>query len=1012
MITRTVSSSDRGKEQLALQGCERNAMPSALRTDFDVFSFLHDALSADWRWAMLKPYLTRDSEFVVQLAASLRDLEAAGLPIVRPLPGVAESLATQACEVALRVLTLEMHVTFMEGGRTQSGTSESRFNQYFQSLCRQNVWRAVAARYPELDRLLADTVRRYMRHVDEIVRRLTSDLPELQRHGLIPESITLVDIEPHLGDLHDGNRAVGVVRFSDGEAVIYKPRSLDVDVLWTELVGELNCRGLTCPLRTANTLSRDSYGWAELIDGRPCNGQRELADYYRRIGYLVALLHITGGSDFHHENLIAVGDQPILVDLETVFQPLRNISRSSSQFIYGLDSRTVLSSGLLPQPIVSAKGVTDVSGLGGDGTGYSSDKYVIYRHLGTDKMYVDRTHVPIPRRDNQPFVEERNASMAYHAHRDDIEQGFLEAYDILMEDRAAFRDILCSAESTVDPYVRCVLRATKYYAQLRTESYHPDVLQDAADRRSLLRHVWKGSKEAEWVGRVASYEHEALSERDIPKFTARFSSTKLETASGDSISDVLAESAFGAALRRLEDLGPKDRLLQHWALSASLTSATQRDGTWRRSIDSFALPTTDADTRKAVEQIGDRLLQLSVVDDAGRRGWLSQNPVATGVMVPGAAGLGLYAGSAGIGLFLGYAAHAFGTDRFEKAARDVVSTVYDWLTEAGVTEIASVDGGFGLSGGITYLLAHMAALWQDERAVDEATRLAIRASETLRDDCLFDVVSGTAGTLLTFISLHKVSPTAALRKAIADAAEHLICSATKVASGLAWETPDRATQPLTGFSHGASGIGYALVQAGVLLNDSTVCEAGIAALEYERGCYSAEHQNWPDFRDDSDVLHGASTDEPEMGMRTWCHGAPGIGLARLKVAEVLGDDTPEWVRDDLGAAVATTGSSGAGGGLCLCHGALGNLEFLIEAAEYLDSEDSRRALNRYHREVARFCDLEGLRCTSVNAINSPGLMTGLAGVGYALLRQRFGVRIPSVLVLQPPTSEGIDEHDS
>ena len=35
-------------------------------------------------------------------------------------------------------------------------------------------------------------------------------------------------------------------------------------------------------------------------------------------------------------------------------------------------------------------------------------------------------------------------------------------------------------------------------------------------------------------------------------------------------------------------------------------------------------------------------------------------------------------------------------------------------------------------------------------------------------------------------------------------------------------------------------------------------------------------------------------------------------------------------------------------------------------------------------------------------VESPGLMTGLAGIGYGLLRLAEPTRMPSVLVLEPP----------
>ena len=62
----------------------------------------------------------------------------------------------------------------------------------------------------------------------------------------------------------------------------------------------------------------------------------------------------------------------------------------------------------------------------------------------------------------------------------------------------------------------------------------------------------------------------------------------------------------------------------------------------------------------------------------------------------------------------------------------------------------------------------------------------------------------------------------------------------------------------------------------------------------------------------------------------WCHGAPGIGLARLRSLPVLDDAA---TRAELRAAIATTLAHGFTGSHCLCHGGFGNLELLVRAHE-------------------------------------------------------------------------------
>jgi lantibiotic modifying enzyme len=49
-------------------------------------------------------------------------------------------------------------------------------------------------------------------------------------------------------------------------------------------------------------------------------------------------------------------------------------------------------------------------------------------------------------------------------------------------------------------------------------------------------------------------------------------------------------------------------------------------------------------------------------------------------------------------------------------------------------------------------------------------------------------------------------------------------------------------------------------------------------------------------------------------------------------------------------------------------------------------------------------DRFGPRCATPDSVSSPGLLTGLAGIGYELLRLGFGARVPSVLLLQSPAS--------
>jgi lantibiotic modifying enzyme len=127
-------------------------------------------------------------------------------------------------------------------------------------------------------------------------------------------------------------------------------------------------------------------------------------------------------------------------------------------------------------------------------------------------------------------------------------------------------------------------------------------------------------------------------------------------------------------------------------------------------------------------------------------------------------------------------------------------------------------------------------------------------------------------------------------------------------------------------------------------------------------------------------------------MFAWCHGAPGIGLARADALAALGGgDEYAPLREDLALALATTHASGFGQGHSLCHGDLGNAELLLAAG--MPTEP-----------VAAQVLATPPRCGTPAEVETPSLMIGLAGIGYGLLRLASPETVPSVLLAQGPVA--------
>lgn len=248
-----------------------------------------------------------------------------------------------------RTAILELQVARLEG-QLAGDTPEARFASFVEGLRDLGQALDLLALYPLLARDVVEAVACWEEATAELAGHLAADLPDLARAlGRDPAELGPVDrLDFGLGDRHRRGRAVIRVGFAGGPQAIYKPRSLALDARFQELVAWLNGQGQEPALRTAWVLDRGFHGWMENVAPAPCADRAELARFFRRQGALLALLHALDATDFHHENLIASGEQPVPVDLETLCHPLLSEADQPDSFVPVAE--TVLRIGLLPRP--------------------------------------------------------------------------------------------------------------------------------------------------------------------------------------------------------------------------------------------------------------------------------------------------------------------------------------------------------------------------------------------------------------------------------------------------------------------------------------------------------------------------------------------------------------------------------------------------------------------------------------------------------------------------------------
>jgi type 2 lantibiotic biosynthesis protein LanM len=189
----------------------------------------------------------------------------------------------------------------------------------------------------------------------EMLARLRLDTETVSQWSSHRAFARLTSIETGLSDPHDGIKSPAILTFDSGLRVVYKPRRMEIEQWYSELLGWLNDSGAPLFFRNTAVLACNGYGWMEFVPHAPCASQEELGEYYRRAGALLCVLHLLRATDCHFQNLIAYGRDPVLVDAETIFQP--ELTESGPRLI----TRT----GLIPSFRFGPEGQTyDVSGLG------------------------------------------------------------------------------------------------------------------------------------------------------------------------------------------------------------------------------------------------------------------------------------------------------------------------------------------------------------------------------------------------------------------------------------------------------------------------------------------------------------------------------------------------------------------------------------------------------------------------------------------------------------------------
>jgi len=526
------------------------------------------------------------------------------------------------------------------------------------------------------------------------------------------------------------------------------------------------------------------------------------------------------------------------------------------------------------------------------------------------------------------------------------------------------------------------------------------------------------SAQADFLARLADWEKDsdpfwplqrcersALLGLNVPYFMSRADGQEIRDAGGGSV-PTRARSGLDHARARTMALDEREIAWQIEIIRQNTIATLDSDGKPKlerparpllRSGKSVA-PTKDVFIAEAGR------IAREISSHAVRRGsgaawigldWMGDSEVAQ--LVP--LGLDLYGGVSGMAVFL--AAHA-ATARCESSAELALAATAHLRRNLRGRNAARLARAFGLGGAtglgsVVYALTLMGRFLGDDGLLGDALATAnLFTDDLIAADRQLDIVAGGAGAVLALLRLYRDSRSPEpLRRAVA-CGEHLLRQARPGPDGRrSWAGQAAGRSALNGMSHGAAGFAHAFASLAAATDREDFACASAECIAFEDASFSPEHRNWPRLHADGEVTWPCQ----------WCHGAAGIGLARIAMikqglSKTWPVSNPETaiLLDDVRNVLECVDRHWPGPVDTLCCGTLGNIEFIHEAASVLERDELRKLVARRSMEVLENAMSTGqYRWDAGGNKFNLGLFRGLAGVGYTLLRRIDG-SLPNILV--------------
>lgn len=895
---------------------------------------------------------------------------------------IAECCYEMIKDIPIRTLIYDMHMANLNGKLL--GTTDTKKYCYYNEIILSNREYLVAleTKYPELFRIINLRVKQCVIYLIEIIDNLHRDRKKIVDqlcNGVSFKKIEKLSI--NLSDSHENGKTIAKMELDNRCKIVYKPHGLWKELHYQKLYDSF-CNELRIENKKIEYVDEENHGWEIWIEHHECKDNIAIKRYYFRMGIHLFLGYLFAATDLHAENIIADGEFPIILDMET-YPGLRDFEKieTSEEKANNIIKYSVLRTGLLPSSNFGEKQDIIVNAIHPIGIQEGTVALPVIENDGSVNMKIGYKKPVVNLTNSLPMIN--GGEVNPYLFTEELINGFTAAFMLWLEKKD---ELIKNIQQLLCQKFRVILRNTQQYVMLLSTSLHPQFMVSKAVRKDFLLHLKKNNLEGDDIsGKIQDYEVDSMLNLDIPIFYGKGSDCSLYLGHKERLEQYYKKSHFQNVVETLRQLTVIDLEIQKRIIGLSMIQIKPKN--------SF-LPNINTGNslslKECIIKIADFLCNTAIVDNQGGVTWVGVQggELPIGKFVP--IGEDLYNGVPGVAIFFEKLLTINSDDRYRRILNLVKKRMFNYTIERvnGIESLQKMPeknkkhynytGGMLGIGSNVYAYLILYKISGDSEYLKYAEQHAELLVKNYLNDEVFDFLSGNAGAIYVLCRLYFYTQKEQYLNSAMKIGDWLWEKAINTEYGWGWIIPGQKI-PLTGMAHGNSGfiLAYSELMKYTKKNEyKTIIEE---LLKYEDHYYSKSLKNWVDLRGNEN-----NTEHCVKNQNTWCNGASGILLSRIKLFLLEQFSDNDSVRMDINNALERIKEDNEIRHMCLCHGECGNWLILNHCADICkENKQIKRIKNMLAKKILmRLYDFKVIERMEVF---HSGFMDGISGIGYMLL---------------------------